>query len=205
MAPGTGRALADNGPARTGNGFRLVILDRDGVINRESPAFVKSAWEWRPLPGSLEAVGVLCAAGFTVAVATNQSGVGRGLIDPAALAGMHRKMQRLAARHGGRIDRIAVCPHLPESQCNCRKPEPGLLLELARHYRVTLAGVPVVGDSGRDLEAARAAGARPVLVSSGNGRRTEAALAARGERVETWDDLLAFARALTGARRTPEA
>lgn len=184
---------------------RLVILDRDGVINRESAAFVKSAWEWRPLPGSLDAIGLLCAAGYTVAVATNQSGVGRGLIDPAALAGMHRKMQRLAARHGGRIDRIAVCPHAPSCRCRCRKPEAGLLLELARHYRVALAGVCVAGDSERDIRAARAAGARPVLVLSGNGRLTEERLAGRGERVETYADLLAFARALTGAVRAPEA
>lgn len=183
---------------------RLVVVDRDGVINRDSVAFVRTAWEWRPLPGSLEALGLLAGAGFTVAVATNQSGVGRGLIDPAALAGMHRKMQRLAAAHGGRIDRIAVCPHAPEDGCDCRKPAPGLLLGLARHYRCALAAVPVVGDSARDIDAALAAGARPVLVRTGNGRRTEEALAGRGVQVETYDDLLAFARALTMTTRARE-
>ena len=177
-------------------GHRLVILDRDGVINRDSPDFVKNADEWLPLPGSLEAIGLLTAAGYTVCVATNQSGLGRGLFDRRALASMHRKLRRLARGHGGRIARIACCPHRPGAGCDCRKPEPGLLLRLARHFDVSLAGVPVVGDSRRALDAAVAAGARPVLVLTGNGRKTERDLAKSGRTVETYADLLSFAQHL---------
>lgn len=180
-------------------GARLVILDRDGVINRDSTDFVKSADEWLPLPGSLEAIGLLTGAGFTVCVATNQSGLGRGLFDRRALAAMHRKLRRLAARHGGRIERIAACPHLPDAGCRCRKPAPGLLERLARHVGVGLAGVPVVGDSLRDLDAAEAAGARPVLVLTGNGAQTARALEKSGRAVETYPDLLTFAQRLVRA------
>lgn len=173
---------------------RLVILDRDGVINRDSPDFVKNAAEWQPLPGSLEALGVLTRAGCTVCVASNQSGLGRGLFSREALYGMHRKLRRLAAARGGRIARIVFCPHRPEENCDCRKPEPGLLLRLAAMFGVELEGVPVVGDSLRDIEAAAAAGARPVLVLTGNGRKTQKALARAGRPVETYENLLAFAR-----------
>lgn len=178
----------------SGNRPRLVILDRDGVINRESKAFVKSAAEWQPLPGSLEALGLLTRAGNTVCIATNQSGIGRGLFTRDALYGMHRKLRRLAAEHGGKIESIAFCPHRPEDRCECRKPAPGLLRELAAHFDVDLDGVPVVGDSLRDLDAAAAAGAVPVLVLTGNGRRTRELLAEQGRQVDTYDDLLAFAR-----------
>lgn len=175
---------------------RLVILDRDGVINRESTEFVKSAAEWRPLDGSMEALGVLTRAGFTVAVATNQSGIARGLVDRGALRAMHRKLRRLASQHDGRVDRVVYCPHGPDDDCDCRKPQPGLLLQLAQHYDVNLAGVPFVGDSLRDLDAAVAAGAKPVLVLTGNGQQTAATLAQQGRSVETHDDLLAFARSV---------
>jgi D-glycero-D-manno-heptose 1,7-bisphosphate phosphatase len=178
--------------------LQLVVLDRDGVINRDSREFVKSAAEWQALDGSLQAIGVLTRAGYTVAVASNQSGIGRGLFGREALHAMHRKMRRLAAREGGIIDRIVCCPHRPEEGCDCRKPKPGLLKQLERHYGVSMRNVPVVGDSGRDLEAAVAVGARPVLVRSGNGRATERALGASAGNVEIHDDLLAFARALTG-------
>jgi D-glycero-D-manno-heptose 1,7-bisphosphate phosphatase len=177
---------------------RLVILDRDGVINRESTAFVKTVDEWRPLDGSMEALGVLTRAGFTIAVATNQSGIARGKFDRRALRAMHRKLRRLAGAHDARIDRIVYCPHGPDDGCDCRKPEPGLLLQLARHYKQDLARVPVVGDSLRDLDAALAAGAKPVLVLTGNGAATARQLAQQERSVETHADLLAFARSVAG-------
>ena len=175
---------------------RLLILDRDGVINRDSTEFVKNVDEFVPLPGSIDAIAKLCTAGYTIAVASNQSGLARGLFDRKALNSMHRKLRRLVAVAGGRIDRIVVCPHGPDDSCRCRKPAPGLLLQLGRHYGVSLAGVPVVGDSLRDLQAALAAGARPILVRTGNGLRTEAALPAPLAGVEIYDDLSAAADAL---------
>jgi D-glycero-D-manno-heptose 1,7-bisphosphate phosphatase len=175
---------------------RLVILDRDGVINHDSDDFIRTPAEWRPIEGSLEAIALLGRAGYTVAVATNQSGIGRGLYDRAALAAIHRKMRRAAARAGGAIDRIAYCPHAPDAGCDCRKPAPGLLRRLARHYGVPLAGVPAVGDTERDIDAALAVGARPLLVLTGNGEDTRRALARRGLAVETYSDLLEAARTL---------
>lgn len=175
---------------------RLIVLDRDGVLNRESSAFVKNTAEWQPLPGSMEAIGLLSRAGYTVAVATNQSGIARGLFDLKALRLMHRKLRRLAARHGGKVDRILYCPHGPDDSCDCRKPKPGLLLQLARYYGISLHGVPVIGDSLRDLDAAEAAGAAPVLVLSGNGKETAVKLANEGRTVETHENLLAFAHSV---------
>lgn len=179
-----------------GSASRLVVLDRDGVINHESDAFIKSPAEWRPLDGSLEAIAHFCRHGYTVAVASNQSGLGRGLFDRAALAAIHRKMRRAVAKAGGRIDRIVFCPHHPDDGCGCRKPAPGLLERLARHYRRELDGVPVIGDSARDLEAAAAIGARPILVLTGRGRATQQALTGRGQTIETYPDLRAAAAAL---------
>ena len=176
----------------------LIILDRDGVINRDSDAFVKSPAEWRPLPGSIDAIAALSTAGFTVTVASNQSGLARGLFDRAALRAMHRKLRRLVGAAGGHVDRIVVCPHGPNDGCSCRKPLPGLLLRLAKHYGTTLDGVPAIGDSTRDLEAARAAGATPMLVRTGNGARTEASLPDRLANVAVYDDLAAAAAALLG-------
>jgi len=173
-----------------------VILDRDGVINRESREFVKSADEWLPLPGSIGAIAALSKAGYTVTVASNQSGLARGLFAADALRSMHVKLHSLVAAEGGRIDRIVVCPHAPEDNCDCRKPKPGLLLQLGEHYGVALTGVPVIGDSLRDLDAAIAAGARPILVRTGNGRETEAALAGALADIEVFDDLAAAAAAL---------
>ena len=175
---------------------RLVVLDRDGVINHDSDAYIKSPAEWRPIDGSPEAIALLTRQGFTVAVASNQSGIGRGLYDNAVLDAIHCKMQDAVARAGGAIDRIVICPHLPEDACDCRKPAPGLLRQLAGHYGVPLRGVPVIGDSLRDLEAARAVEARPILVLTGNGRRTREALREREWRVETFDDLRGAAEAL---------
>jgi len=180
---------------------RLVILDRDGVINRDSADFVKSAAEWQPLPGSMAAIGLLSKAGYKVCVATNQSGLGRGLFSRQALYAMHRKLRRLAAAEGGRIDRIVICPHHPDAGCDCRKPQPGMLIRIARLLGVSLSGVPFVGDSMRDLETARAAGATPVLVLTGNGEKTAAELSARGETVVTYPSLLAFAEALVAGKQ----
>lgn len=175
---------------------RLVVLDRDGVINRDSREFVRSTEEWVPLPGSIDAIASLSRAGFTVTVASNQSGLARGLFDRRALNAMHRKLRRLVGNAGGHIDRIVVCPHGPDDGCECRKPRPGLLHRLGRYYQTSLDGVPVIGDSMRDLQAAAAAGARPVLVRTGNGRKTESALDRRSPSAEVFDDLAAATAAL---------
>jgi D-glycero-D-manno-heptose 1,7-bisphosphate phosphatase len=174
----------------------LLVLDRDGVINRESRSFVKSADEWVPLPGSIAAIAALSRAGYTVTVASNQSGLARGLFDYDALMSMHEKLHTLVAAVGGHVDRIVVCPHGPDDGCDCRKPKPGLLLQLGEHYDVSLAGVPVIGDSLRDLEAALAVGARPILVRTGNGHKTERRLTRELAHVEAFDDLAAAAGAL---------
>ena len=177
----------------------LLILDRDGVINRDSREFVKNTDEFEPLPGSIDAIAALHKAGYTVTVASNQSGLARGLFDRRALAAMHRKLRRLVSSAGGRIDRIVVCPHGPDDGCRCRKPAPELLLRLARHYGVSLAGTPAIGDSLRDLEAAQAAGATPILVRTGNGRKTEGALAGTLRGIDVFDDLASAASALVQA------
>ena len=173
----------------------LLILDRDGVINQDSASFVQSAEEWLPLPGSIAAIARLSRAGYTVAVASNQSGLARGLFDRNALRAMHRKLRRLVSDEGGRIDRIVVCPHGPDDGCRCRKPKPGLLMRLARHYGVSLVGVPVIGDSLRDLQAADAAGATPILVRTGNGKKALMNLPVALRDVRVYDDLAAFATA----------
>lgn len=170
---------------------QLVILDRDGVINFDSDAYIKTVDEWRPIPGSLEAIARLNLAGYRVAVATNQSGVARGYYGLEALEAMHEKMQALLAPLGGRVDYIAYCPHGPDDACDCRKPLPGLLHQIAAHYGVALSGVPVVGDSLRDLESAQAVDACPVLVRTGKGERT---LAKGGlpEGLDVYADLAEF-------------
>jgi len=176
--------------AATGN-LRLVILDRDGVINRDSPEFVKSPDEWLPLPGSIEAIARLSEANFAVAVASNQSGLARGIFGRDALDAMHQKLGALVEAAGGKVDLIVVCPHGPDDGCECRKPRPGLLFQVARHFDTELFGVPAIGDSLRDLQAAVAAGCRPMLVRTGNGRKTERQLPAALRSVETFDDLAA--------------
>jgi len=151
---------------------KLVILDRDGVINYDSDEYIKTVDEWRPLPGSLEAIARLNQAGYRVAIATNQSGVARGFYDLGELEAMHDKMQALLNPLGGRVDFIAYCPHGPDDACDCRKPLPGLLHQISEGLNVDLSGVLVVGDSLRDLESAMAVGACPVLVRTGKGERT---------------------------------
>jgi D-glycero-D-manno-heptose 1,7-bisphosphate phosphatase len=147
--------------------IKLVILDRDGTINRASDEFVKSPEEWHPLPGALEAISRLNHAGFHVVLATNQSGLGRGLFDMAALNAVHGFMLKNLAAAGGRIDAIFYCPHAPDEGCACRKPAPGLLLQIQERYGIELNGVPYVGDSLRDMQAAQAAGCAPHLVLTG--------------------------------------
>lgn len=147
--------------------FKLVILDRDGTINRASEEFVKSPEEWHPLPGALEAIGRLNHAGYHVVIATNQSGLGRGLFDMAALNSVHARMVKALTAHGGRIDAVFYCPHAPGEECHCRKPEPGLLEQIAERYGVDLHAVPYIGDSLRDMQAAALAGCQPHLVCTG--------------------------------------
>ena len=152
--------------------LRLILLDRDGTINHDSDQYIKSPDEWRPIPGSLEAIARLNHAGYRVAVATNQSGIGRGLFDMATLNAIHDKMHRALAQVGGRVDAVFYCPHAADSSCDCRKPRAGLLKEAGRRFNVDLAGVPVVGDALRDLAAAQAVGAQPMLVLTGKGEKT---------------------------------
>lgn len=154
--------------------MKLIILDRDGVINHDSDQFIKSPAEWQPIAGSLEAIARLNQAGYRVVVATNQSGVGRGLFDMPTLNAIHDKMHKACALVGARIDAVFYCPHTAEHHCQCRKPKPGMLEEIAARYNTSLADVPAVGDSLRDLQAAQAVGAQPYLVLTGKGTKTQA-------------------------------
>ncbi len=154
--------------------MKLVILDRDGVINHDSKQFIKSPAEWRPIPGSIDAIAKLSQAGYRVIIATNQSGIGRGLFDMDTLNAIHEKMHRAVQQAGGRIDAIFYCPHPIEDDCKCRKPKTGMFERIARCFNVDLIGTPSVGDSLRDLQAAAAVGARPLLVLTGKGTQTQA-------------------------------
>ncbi len=153
---------------------RLIILDRDGVINFDSDKFIKNPEEWKPIPGSLEAIARLCQADYRVVVATNQSGIGRGLFDMPMLNAIHDKMHKACATFGGRIDAVFFCPHTNDANCGCRKPKSGMLEEIASRYGVSLRGVPAVGDSLRDLEMAVSMEAQPILVLTGKGTKTQA-------------------------------
>ncbi len=152
--------------------MKLVILDRDGVINYDSDQYIKSPEEWTPLPGSLEAIALLNQNGFRIAVATNQSGIGRGLFDMNALNAMHAKMHKALATMGGHVDAVFFCPHTPEDGCDCRKPKPGLFYQIADRFGIDLKEVTMVGDSHRDLQAGAAAGCTPMLVRTGKGLKT---------------------------------
>jgi D-glycero-D-manno-heptose 1,7-bisphosphate phosphatase len=180
--------------------MKLIVLDRDGVINYDSDDYIKSVDEWIPLPGSLEAIARLSQAGYTVAVATNQSGIARGYYDLDALQAMHGKMRSGLEALGGEVGMIAYCPHGPNDVCDCRKPLPGMLNQIAKHYGVSMESVPVVGDSLRDLEAAIAVGAHPVLVRTGKGERT---LAKGGlpDDLEIYDDLAQYVDQLLSGER----
>ncbi len=154
--------------------MKLIVLDRDGVINVDSGQYIKSPEEWKPIPGALEAIARLNQWGWRVVVATNQSGIGRGLFGMDTLNAINDRMVRSLAQAGGRLDGIFFCPHAADSTCDCRKPKPGMLLQIAERFNVELADVPCVGDGLRDLQAAAAAGAQPWLVLTGKGEATRA-------------------------------
>ncbi len=180
--------------------MKLIILDRDGVINEDSDDYIKSPEEWVAIPGSPEAIARLNRAGYRVVVASNQSGVGRGLFDMDMLMRIHDKMHLAIAAVGGEVEAIFFCPHRPEDRCDCRKPKPGLFEDIAERLRVDVRGVPAVGDSRRDLQAAQAVGAQPILVRTGKGERT----LAKGEGLEgvpVYDDLAAAVEALLSQPR----
>ncbi|MDH5395647.1 MAG: D-glycero-beta-D-manno-heptose 1,7-bisphosphate 7-phosphatase [Gammaproteobacteria bacterium] len=171
--------------------MKLIILDRDGVINEDSDDYIKSPEEFIPLPGSLDAMARLSRAGYTIAIATNQSGIARGYFDIDTLHLMHEKLMQLLAAQGGSVGGIFFCPHGPDDSCECRKPKPGLLLDIKARFNTVMQDVPVVGDSLRDLQSAKAVGAKPVLVRTGKGMRT----LARGEGLDgvpVYDDLASF-------------
>ncbi|WPC05134.1 D-glycero-beta-D-manno-heptose 1,7-bisphosphate 7-phosphatase [Pseudomonas benzenivorans] len=171
--------------------MKLLILDRDGVINHDSDAYIKTLEEWIPMPGAIEAIARLSKAGWTVAVATNQSGLARGYYDAATLEAMHAHLRQLVAEQGGELGLIVHCPHGPDDGCDCRKPKPGMLQAIAEHYAVSLAGVWFVGDSSGDLQAAQAVDCQPVLVKTGKGERTLAKPLPAGTLV--FEDLAAVA------------
>ena len=181
--------------ARKEGDMKLLILDRDGVINEDRPDFIKSPDEWLPIAGSLDAIGELTRAGWTLVVATNQSCIGRGIIDVAMLNTIHAKMHRLVHHAGGHIDAVFFCPHAPDSGCACRKPAPGLVLDIARRFRVDAKDCVMVGDSRRDLAAVASVGGQALLVRTGNGVKTEAA-ADLPQGTQVFDDLAAVAEYL---------
>jgi D-glycero-D-manno-heptose 1,7-bisphosphate phosphatase len=185
--------------------MKLIILDRDGTINEDRDDYVKSADEWVPLPGALEAIARLNQNGWHTVIATNQSGLGRGLFDMAALNAMHLKMNHLLQKHGGRIDAVFFCPHTPDDTCNCRKPLPGLIELIGERYGVDLHQVPVVGDSLRDLQAGAALGCEPHLLCSGKSGQLNAAQRAQLQRqipgTQVHLDLPAFAQMLIQRER----
>jgi D-glycero-D-manno-heptose 1,7-bisphosphate phosphatase len=170
---------------------KLIILDRDGVINYDSPDYIKSPEEWIPIPGSLEAIANLNHAGYQVAIATNQSGLARGYYDLDMLQRIHQKMHEQLATLDAHIEAIFFCPHLPESHCECRKPQPGLFYQISERFNVDLTKetIPAIGDSLRDLEAAEKAFCKPILVLTGNGQKTRTKLAANLQNIEIYDDL----------------
>ncbi len=180
--------------------MKLIVLDRDGVINQQLDGPVATADDWTALPGSIEAIVQLHQAGYHIAVATNQSGISRGLIELDALHAIHRKMIEQVSHAGGKIDVVAFCPHSDAERCDCRKPMPGMLYTISERLEIDLSTVSVVGDSLRDLQAAMAAGAKPVLVRTGNGRRTlddNKGL----EHIPAYDDLSHYVTVLLSAER----
>jgi D-glycero-D-manno-heptose 1,7-bisphosphate phosphatase len=174
---------------------RLILLDRDGVINVDSPSYIKDAAEWLPIPGALDAIARLKSAGLMVGVCTNQSGIGRGLLDEAALGRIHQKLITSLAERGVQLDALEYCPHRPEANCACRKPRPGMLIRAMNRLGIAAADTLFVGDSLRDLQAARAAGCEAALVLTGKGRLNLDAAAALGV-IWVAEDLAAVARKL---------
>ena len=176
--------------------MKLVILDRDGVINYDSAAFIKTPDEWKPIPGSLEAIAHLTQAGYRVVVATNQSGIGRGLLDMVSFNAINDKMCKAVIQAGGRIDAMFFCPHANTDNCGCRKPATGMFKEISERFGLDLKGVPAIGDSLRDLQCAAAVGALPVLVLTGKGKKTKAA-GGLPENTKIFTDLSTAVDALT--------
>lgn len=171
--------------------MKLVILDRDGVINEESDEYIKTDSEWVPIEGSIEAIARLCQADYRVIVVTNQSGIARGLLTIEDLHAIHERMHQAVANGGGRIEAIFICPHKPDDDCDCRKPRPGMLHSVMDRLDIELAGVPLVGDSLRDVQSAMVVGASPVLVRTGHGART-IEQNRHLENVQVFDDLASF-------------
>ena len=176
--------------------MKLIILDRDGVINQDSDAYIKTVDEWLPIPGSLEAMGKLCQAGYTLVVATNQSGIARGYFDLPILHAMHAKMGKFLEQYGGQVDAVFFCPHGPDDNCECRKPRDGLLRDIGMRYQINLTGIPVIGDSLRDIQSAQSVGAKPILVRTGKGERTLIKHGAELANVPVYKDLAAAVTAL---------
>lgn len=176
--------------------MRLIVLDRDGVINEDSDAYIKSVDEWVPIAGSLEAIARLVHGGYRVLVASNQSGIARGLFTIDDLNAMHRKMGLALAQLGAQVEAVFFCPHAPEDGCQCRKPRPGLFEDIGRRLQISLDAIPVVGDALRDVQAARAVGATPILVLTGKGRATVERHSAELRGVAVYSDLAAAADAL---------
>lgn len=176
--------------------MKLIILDRDGVINQDSDAYIKAPDEWVAIDSSLEAIAKLSRAGYHVFVATNQSGLARGLFDIDTLNAIHRKMTDAVQEKGGSIEAILFCPHGPDEHCHCRKPEPGLYEAIGLRTQQSLEGIPIVGDSLRDIEAAVSVRARPYMVLTGKGRREIAGMKKRYPRVPVFDDLLGLSNYL---------
>lgn len=177
--------------------MKLIILDQTGVINQSSGTFIKTPDEWIAIPGSLEAIARLTHAGYRVVIATNQSGIGRGLLDMAAYNAINDKMYKAVNHAGGRIDAIFFCPHTNADKCSCRKPATGLFDEIMQRYGVNLKNIPAVGDSLKDLQAAAAIGAIPMLVLTGNGEVTRAAQGIPAH-TQIFENLAAVADALVG-------
>jgi D-glycero-D-manno-heptose 1,7-bisphosphate phosphatase len=172
--------------------MKLIVLDRDGVINHDSDNYIKSKEEWQPIDGSLEAIARLNHGGYTVVVASNQSGIGRGYFDIEALSAMHKKMDDMLTKVGGRVDAIFYCPHKPEDSCDCRKPKPGLLLEIGQRFNVPLNEVVFIGDSVSDIKAASNANSKAMLVRTGKGVKAEKILLAECKAsIPVYDDLAA--------------
>ena len=177
--------------------MKVIILDRDGVINHDSDAYIKSAEEWRPLEGSLEAIARLKHGGYTVVVATNQSGLARGFFDIEALSAMHKKMDDMLADIGCQIDAVFYCPHAPDDGCDCRKPKPGMLLEIGQRFNVSLQDVVFIGDSISDVKAAYSAHAKAMLVRTGKGIKAEKILQTECKgNIPVFDDLAAAVTAI---------
>ncbi|MDP1558880.1 MAG: D-glycero-beta-D-manno-heptose 1,7-bisphosphate 7-phosphatase [Nitrosomonas sp.] len=177
--------------------MKLIILDDNGVINFSNNIFIKIPNEWNPIPGSLEAIAQLCQNGYRVLIVTNQSAIGRGLIDMEAFNAINEKMYKAVSQAGGRIDALFFCPHAEADKCNCRKPATGMFEEIMRRYGIDLKGVPVIGDSLRDLQAAAKMDALPVLVLTGKGEKTKAE-EILPEGTEVFADLAAVVDSLIG-------